>query len=120
MEEQVGRINGLNIGDGASLMHQLFADDTGISITASEEQFQRLKEVIGDYEEASRARLNLHKSIVMPLKPSRIPSWFDASGCKLARPGMSFKYLGVDTSCPEDEQTIAKGIVENIMKKLTH
>ncbi|KAL3689655.1 hypothetical protein R1sor_015964 [Riccia sorocarpa] len=38
-EEAHGNIQGLNIGDGKSLLHQLFVDDTGICITAEEAQF---------------------------------------------------------------------------------
>ncbi|KAL3679286.1 hypothetical protein R1sor_022242 [Riccia sorocarpa] len=64
-EERKGNIQGLNIGGGQSLLHQLFADDTGICITAEERQFDNLKEAIREFEVASGASLNLQKSILM-------------------------------------------------------
>ncbi|KAL3684230.1 hypothetical protein R1sor_002252 [Riccia sorocarpa] len=63
--ERQGLIQGLNIGDGRTLFHQLFADDTGICITAEESQFDKLREVIREFEIASGACLNLQKSLVM-------------------------------------------------------
>ncbi|KAL3686155.1 hypothetical protein R1sor_004177 [Riccia sorocarpa] len=74
-EERRGNIQGLNLGGGHSLLHQLFADDTGICITAEEEQFEKLMEVIQEFESASGACLNLQKSIVMQLKPGPQPTW---------------------------------------------
>ncbi|KAL3698739.1 hypothetical protein R1sor_012815 [Riccia sorocarpa] len=46
-EERLGNIKGLNVGEGHSLLNQLFADDTKICITAEEWQFERLKELRG-------------------------------------------------------------------------
>ncbi|KAL3679848.1 hypothetical protein R1sor_022804 [Riccia sorocarpa] len=119
-EERLGNIKGLNIGDSHSLLHQLFADDTGICITAEEGQFERLKAVIKEFENASGACLNLQKSIVMQLKPRDQPDWMGNTGCEIAGPGSSFKYLGVATSSPVDEKTITEEIVQKLMKKLKH
>ncbi|KAL3677833.1 hypothetical protein R1sor_020789 [Riccia sorocarpa] len=46
VEEVAGRIKGLGISRDRSLLHQLFADDTGICITAEERYFQTAKEVV--------------------------------------------------------------------------
>ncbi|KAL3701988.1 hypothetical protein R1sor_020010 [Riccia sorocarpa] len=119
-EERIGTIQGLNIGGGRTLLHQLFADDTGICITAVESQFNRLKEVIGEFEGASGACLNLQKSIVMQLRPRGTPTWLEQSGCEVAEPGKSFLYLGVRTSSPIDERAIAAKIVQKMMQKLKH
>ncbi|KAL3684504.1 hypothetical protein R1sor_002526 [Riccia sorocarpa] len=119
-EERLGNIKGLNIGDSHSLLHQLFADDTCICITAEEGQFERLKTVIKEFENASGACLNLQKSIVMQLKPRDQPDWMGNTGCEIAGPGRSLKYLGVATSSPVDEKTITEEIVQKLMKKLKH
>ncbi|KAL3697371.1 hypothetical protein R1sor_011447 [Riccia sorocarpa] len=119
-EEAQGNIQGLNIGDGKSLLHQLFADDTGICITAEEAQFDKLKEVIRDFEVASGASLNLQKSIVMQMRPGPPQMWMEDSGCEVAGPGKKFVYLGVSTSTPIDEKTIADEIVQKMLKKLKH
>ncbi|KAL3697986.1 hypothetical protein R1sor_012062 [Riccia sorocarpa] len=109
--------SGLNIGGGQSLLHQLFVDDTGICITAEERQFDNLKEVIREFEMASRASLNLQKSIVMQLTSGSPPAWLDQTGCEVASLGKSFKYLGVVTSSPIDERAVT---VQKMMKKLKH
>ncbi|KAL3679689.1 hypothetical protein R1sor_022645 [Riccia sorocarpa] len=119
-EERLGNIKGLNIGESHSLLHQLFADDTGICITAEEGQFERLKAVIKEFENASGACLNLQKSIVMQLKPRDQPEWMGSTGCEIAGLGRSFKYLGVATSSPIDEKTITEEIMQKLMKKLKH
>ncbi|KAL3694277.1 hypothetical protein R1sor_007928 [Riccia sorocarpa] len=119
-EERHGNIQGLNIGDGRALLHQLFADDTGICITAEEEQFDKLKVVIGEFEAASGACLNLQKSVVMQLRPGTPQSWMEEAGCEVASEGKSFVYLGVHTSSPVDEQAITAEIVKKLMKKLKH
>ncbi|KAL3683679.1 hypothetical protein R1sor_001701 [Riccia sorocarpa] len=81
-EECRGGIQGLNIGGGRRLLHQLFADDTGICITADERQFNRLKEMIRDFEVASGASLNLQKSIVMQLRPGSTLRMVGAGGLR--------------------------------------
>ncbi|KAL3679988.1 hypothetical protein R1sor_022944 [Riccia sorocarpa] len=103
-EERLRNIKGLNIGEGQSLLHELFADDTGICITAEERQFEKLKEIIEELESASGACLNLQKSIVMQLKPRPVPDWMTRNCCELAGQGRSFKYLGVKAM-----QQIAEG-----------
>ncbi|KAL3680581.1 hypothetical protein R1sor_023537 [Riccia sorocarpa] len=118
--ERQGLIQGLNIGDGRTLLHQLFVDDTGICITAEESQFDKLREVIREFEIASGACLNLQKSLVMQLRPGVVPTWMDQVGCEIATPGRSFVYLGVTTSSPINEKNIAAEIVQKLMKKLKH
>ncbi|KAL3698223.1 hypothetical protein R1sor_012299 [Riccia sorocarpa] len=119
-EERRGSIRGLNIRGGQTLLHQLFADDTGICITAEERQFETLKEVIKEFEMVLGARLNLQKSIVMQLTPKQPPPWMEQSGCEIAVPGRNFRYLGVTTSSPIDERAITEEIVQKMMKKLKH
>ncbi|KAL3692121.1 hypothetical protein R1sor_005772 [Riccia sorocarpa] len=110
----------LNIGEGKSLLHQLFTDDTGICIIADEAQFSRLKEVIREFEMASGACLNLQKSVVMPMKPRPPQAWLNETRCEIAGPGQKFVYLGVSTSTPIDEKTIADEIVQKMVRKLKH
>ncbi|KAL3686774.1 hypothetical protein R1sor_013083 [Riccia sorocarpa] len=46
--------------------------------------------------------------------------WMEDSGCEVAGPGKKFVYLGVSTSTPIDEKTIADEIVQKMLKKLKH
>ncbi|KAL3675865.1 hypothetical protein R1sor_025813 [Riccia sorocarpa] len=119
-EERRGNIQRTNIGGDGTLLHQLFADDTGISITMEEQQFARLQEVIRDYEQASGARLNVQKSTIMQLKPGPAPEWLAGTRCEIAGPGRPFVYLGVQTNSPVDERLITESIVQKMMKKLNH
>ncbi|KAL3699083.1 hypothetical protein R1sor_017105 [Riccia sorocarpa] len=91
-----------------------------ICIIAEEGQFERLKAVIKEFENASGTCLNLQKSIVMQLKPRDQPDWMGNTGYEIAGPGRSFKYLGVATSSPVDEKTITEEIVQKLMRKLKH
>ncbi|KAL3687387.1 hypothetical protein R1sor_013696 [Riccia sorocarpa] len=113
-EERVGHLQGLNIGGDHTLLHQLFADDTCICITAEERQFEKLKEVIKEFENASGARLNLQKSIVMQLRSQQHPDWMGQTGCEIAGLGSSFKYLGVATSSHVDEKAVTQEILMSI------
>ncbi|KAL3681510.1 hypothetical protein R1sor_024466 [Riccia sorocarpa] len=119
-EERRGNIHGMNIGGESTLLHQLFADDTEISITMEEQQFARLPEVIREYEQASGARLNVQKSTIMQLNPGPAPEWLADTGYEIARPDRPFVYLGVQTSSPVDERSIMESIVQKMMKKLNH
>ncbi|KAL3683551.1 hypothetical protein R1sor_001573 [Riccia sorocarpa] len=119
-EEAQGNIQGLNIGQGKSLLYQLFVYDTRICITAEEAQFDKLKDVIRDFEVASGASLNLQKSIVMQMRSGPSQMWMEESGWEVAGPRKNFVYLGVSTSTLIDEKVIADEIVQKLMKKLKH
>ncbi|KAL3693292.1 hypothetical protein R1sor_006943 [Riccia sorocarpa] len=60
------------------------------------------------------------KSIVMQLRPQQHPDWMGQTGCEIAGPESSFKYLGVATSSPVNEKAITDEIVKKLMQKLKH
>ncbi|KAL3699503.1 hypothetical protein R1sor_017525 [Riccia sorocarpa] len=95
--EEQGRISGLQIEPGRSLLYQLFADDTGVFIGEQQENFIELQRILTKYESASRAKINLCKSLVMPLGGLTVPDWVRRLGCEIAEGDHSFKYLGVLT-----------------------
>ncbi|KAL3687463.1 hypothetical protein R1sor_013772 [Riccia sorocarpa] len=100
--ESRGGIQGLNIGGGRRLLHQLFVDETGICITAEERQFNRLKEVIREFEVASGASLNLQKSIVMQVRPGNTPSWMHGGHVLAATPLYRLLSIGLCKDGLED------------------
>ncbi|KAL3687300.1 hypothetical protein R1sor_013609 [Riccia sorocarpa] len=84
---------------------------------------QPMMRVLREEERASRlkgAKLNLTKSLIMPLAPRVLPDWVRSTGCKIATPGTHFKYLGVVTSSPIDENAIAQAVVKKIRTRLSH
>ncbi|KAL3688477.1 hypothetical protein R1sor_014786 [Riccia sorocarpa] len=87
---------------------------------AQEDHFNRLKEVIRTFEEISGAKLNLAKSLIMPISPTTPLEWVCNTGCEVAGPGKSFLDLGVSTSNPMDEGQVTMMITQKIMKRLTH
>ncbi|KAL3695701.1 hypothetical protein R1sor_009777 [Riccia sorocarpa] len=118
-EERCGRLHGVNYGGPQTLLHQIYADDTGVNLTMEEVQFSRLTEVIQVYERISGAKLNVAKSLIMPISPS-IPGWLEETRCEVAGPGKEFIYLGVNTSNPVNENQIVQLIRGKMMKRLSH
>ncbi|KAL3695698.1 hypothetical protein R1sor_009774 [Riccia sorocarpa] len=68
---------------------------------------------------ALRIRI-FQRAVFQQLTPRQAPIWLDRTGCEVAEPGKSFKYLGVATSSPVDERTITAEIVQKLMRKLKH
>lgn len=66
---EVGKIEGIKVKEGLTICHRLFADDVGIFIPTTENNFKKLKEILLLYELASGAKLNLSKSVIIPLAP---------------------------------------------------
>ncbi|KAL3691201.1 hypothetical protein R1sor_004852 [Riccia sorocarpa] len=119
-EERSGRLKGVTYGGNNTLLHQVYADDTGISLTMDQAQFERLTTVIQMYEFISSAKLNLSKSQKMPLRPGRNPDWLYNTGCAIVEGRNTILYLGVIASTVVDERLIADSIAKKIEKKLTH
>ncbi|KAL3695930.1 hypothetical protein R1sor_010006 [Riccia sorocarpa] len=102
-EEAHCSLLGVNYAGHNTLLHQIYADDTGVNLTMKEDHFNRLKEVIQIFEEIFGAKLNLAKSLIMPISLTTPPEWVSTTGCEVAGPGKSFLYLDVSTSNPVDE-----------------
>lgn len=60
----------ITIGGQHQLLHDLFADDTGIFLHTNEANFHKIREVITDYECVSEVLLNLEKSTLLQLNDS--------------------------------------------------
>ncbi|KAL2652686.1 hypothetical protein R1flu_020814 [Riccia fluitans] len=73
--EMKGLITGINIPRGRSLIHRLFADDSGVAIRADENNFRNLRKIIERFEKLSGAQLNPAKSVIIPFTVERPPTW---------------------------------------------
>ncbi|KAL3690279.1 hypothetical protein R1sor_016588 [Riccia sorocarpa] len=93
-KERLGEIQGVLIPRGKSLLHRLFADDSGVSITASEANFQSLKKIIECFEGISGASLNMSKSVIVPMAMEHPPAWVYEQGCQIMEGGDQMTYLG--------------------------
>lgn len=92
-QADLGNIEGVQLGNGEQLTHQLFAKNTGILFKlvfkATKEKFWNVREVnnckIQSYLRIG-ACLNLSKSIFIPLYLNGpIPRWMLNAGCKIAQ-----------------------------------
>lgn len=63
-------------------------------IPATEANFNKLQEILHLYEVASGAKLNLSKSVNIPLGLPIVPQWIHDTGCTISGPTEIHKYLG--------------------------
>jgi exonuclease III len=112
---QSKRLPTVFLSEDLTVCHLLFADDIGIFIPATPTAFQTLKDCINVYEVASGARLNLPKSVVVPVALQDIPAWLHNTGCTIAQPGVIYKYLGA----PFGFQLTSESIQNFCLNRLT-
>lgn len=62
-----GELEGIQLGSGEKLTHQLFANDTRVFIIALQQNFQCMRDIIARYKAILGVSLNLRKLIVIPL-----------------------------------------------------
>ncbi|KAL3679838.1 hypothetical protein R1sor_022794 [Riccia sorocarpa] len=66
-EQIKGHLHGLEARNGRQVLDALFADDTGLMLHADAENWKRATEVIQKFEVMSGARLNVSKSLAVPI-----------------------------------------------------
>lgn len=89
----IGELEGIQILEGLTI-YDMFADDVGIFIPVDEGYFRKLHETLQTYKLTSRAKLNLAKSVIVPLAMTEIPMWLHKIGFTINHPGEVQKYLG--------------------------
>ncbi|KAL2644276.1 hypothetical protein R1flu_011863 [Riccia fluitans] len=57
--------------------------------------FDELLKILEEYELASGAKVNIVKSLVMPLGSKEVPIWVGELGCEIGGSGRLLRYLGV-------------------------
>ncbi|KAL3699252.1 hypothetical protein R1sor_017274 [Riccia sorocarpa] len=119
-EERRGNLTGLRIPNGRPLLHRLFADDSGITLNATERNFSNLRTTIARFERISGASLNVNKSIILPMDMLRLPSWLHNTGCKILVGRDEVTYLGIKAGAEATEATHARDLAERLKKRLSH
>ncbi|KAL3694615.1 hypothetical protein R1sor_008266 [Riccia sorocarpa] len=115
-----GLIRGIHISQDKSLLHQLFADDTGICLQLDEQNFLHNRNVLARFEIASGAKLNLHKTMAIPLFDGPSPHWLASSGCCVAQREDRFRYLGVLEGLDVMDEEIATNIKTRYDARINH
>ncbi|KAL3693786.1 hypothetical protein R1sor_007437 [Riccia sorocarpa] len=116
-QEQRGLLRGLQLPGLRSILHELFADDTSLFIKATANDFQRARACIGKFETASGALLNVQKSMVLAVGPTRDLGWLRASGYEVAGLSHRFKFLGIWSGRGITQLEITEKIVGSTERK---
>lgn len=91
---KTGELDEIQIFDHLTICHRLFVDDVGVFIPAMEDKFNKLQTILKLYETTSRAKLNLTKSVIVPLTLPMMPQWLINTDYIISAPGVVQKYLG--------------------------
>jgi hypothetical protein len=110
---------GIQVTENLKICHRLSADDVRIFIHANQNAFNELQSHINLYEKASGAKLNLEKSIIVPIAMQRIPDWLNETGCIIAAEGEVIKYLGAPYGNKLTSQTTQKFCLDKLTKRIT-
>lgn len=111
-----GALQGFHLSDGSRLCQQLFADDIGLYLEATEGEFKAARDVIQHFERISGAALNLSKSLIIPIyfTDGIFPTWLKDTGCKISQVGEICEYLG----CPIGYRVTPAQEVDYLVNKL--
>ncbi|KAL3678874.1 hypothetical protein R1sor_021830 [Riccia sorocarpa] len=118
--ERSGVLKGVTIPKGCPLLHKLFADDSGVAIAAGEENFRSLTQVIECFEKISGARLNLAKSVILPMVLDRSEAWLQRTGCRVLGREEEETYLGCKIGKGIRSEHHTRDLGSKITKRLSH
>lgn len=65
LDDSKCRVEGLTLPDTSKLTNLIFADDTSVFLRGNSTNLQQTMQILAQYNKASRARLNWHKTIVL-------------------------------------------------------
>ncbi|KAL3680137.1 hypothetical protein R1sor_023093 [Riccia sorocarpa] len=87
---------------------------------ASEENFYAAKSIVEKFEQISSAKLNVAKSLFIPIRMESIPRWMFNTGCRIASEGEVWMYLGVPMGVKVTEEQLEVFLLKKMTKKLHH
>ncbi|KAL3696147.1 hypothetical protein R1sor_010223 [Riccia sorocarpa] len=114
------RLEGIHLPGGRQLLHQLFADDTGVHLQVRERDFQVTKSIVDTFEKISGAQLNISKSMIIPLGNRDPPAWVLQTGCQVAEVGELVVYLGGPIGRNLSDSQIVDFLAAKLQKRLFH
>ncbi|KAL3700193.1 hypothetical protein R1sor_018215 [Riccia sorocarpa] len=116
--EKDGKLQGLKLQEGCTMLASMFADDTGVILRDSQENFDNLQQAIKVYEDISGSKLNIQKSLIIPWGRREAPVWMRNCQCKIARRGEVIRYLGYPVGWAITEEDQGDFIIAKIQSKL--
>ena len=99
------------------ISHLLFADDTLVFCKDSEDQLSSLCWILLWFEAFSGLRINLEKSVIMPVGPvENVDQLALELGCKVG--ALPTTYLGLPLGCRQASTSVWDGVEEKFLRKL--
>ncbi|KAL3692018.1 hypothetical protein R1sor_005669 [Riccia sorocarpa] len=115
-----GQVERIKLSGDRTLLHSLFADDTGLCLKASEQNFYAARRLVERFELISGTSLNVAKSLIVPLGMNSIPGWLFQTGCRVASDGEVWTYLGAPMGVNVAEEQLEVFLLEKLTKKINH
>ncbi|KAL3684212.1 hypothetical protein R1sor_002234 [Riccia sorocarpa] len=102
---------GLEAGNGRQVLDALFAYDTRLLLEAEEDNWSKATAIIKIFEKISGAKLNVSKSLVVPIGFSEPPEWRRRTRTKLAMEGEVWSYMGCPIGVNLSEEQVCRRFV---------
>lgn len=93
------QLHGHEISFTLIVSHRLYMDDIEKFILTTQRWFDGAVRVLMTYTLASSLRLNLGKSIIVPLYPLLVPRWLDKTSCRILKNSKIHKFLDTPLGC---------------------
>ncbi|KAL2653622.1 hypothetical protein R1flu_021750 [Riccia fluitans] len=116
--ERKGELVGISILRGRTLLHILFADDSGVAIKADEGNFKSLYMVVESFERISGAQLNPAKSVIIPFALEWLLMWLQETRCQILNLGHFITYLGCQFGMEKAEEERTKDLKNKLQRRL--
>ena len=111
-----GFLEGFKVGN-VTVSHLLFADDTLIFCKDSPNQLAYLQDIFLLFEAASRLKVNLAKSVLIPMgNVQQVDYLASILRCEVA--SLPLDYLGLPLGAPNNASHIWDGILEKMVHRL--
>ncbi|KAL3679445.1 hypothetical protein R1sor_022401 [Riccia sorocarpa] len=84
------------------------------------EKFNALKPLIATFEKITGAKLNLGKSVIIPMAMDRRPLWLEHTGCKILEAAEEITYLGRKVGTEVEDAQHERDLISKMSKRLSH
>lgn len=117
--ESLGIFKGIKLGNGPTISHVQFVDDTIIFLENSEHSCKGIKLILTIFELLSGLKINYNKSHLFTSKAdnSKASAWARIMGCEVGN--WPLFYLGANLGCPVKKQNFWLPLVKKVKTKLS-
>lgn len=80
-------LEGVKVMRTIIIYHRFFVDDLGMFIPTIEESFRKLQLILKLYEDVARVKMNISKTVIIPLGMDNVPQWIHNTRWKISGHG---------------------------------